>query len=249
MLCCALPGIGFYLALSLVKPVLGNWPFPCFVTLVVLVGELAADELSRYRDRLEAWRAGDGGPGAARPRTLFRSCWDVTVGYGLVAWLILSFPTLIAALPVVGHSVRKGVLPRITGHRAAAAAVQAAREQARAQTGREPFVVARYYMTAALYAFYLPDHPTVFNAGAQLGKRHTAYDYWPDTDLGAPALIGRDALLDGVGAYPWEAVLRFGPAEAIGGGRFTLAHDYAGVRPVSERVGRAAAKPKADDEP
>jgi len=246
MLCCALPGIGFYLALSLTKPVLGNWPFPCFVTLAVLVGEMAASELARYRGRLEAWRAG--GRIGPRPRTLFRSLWDVTVGYGLVAWLLLSFPVLLASLPVVGKSVRRAVLTKMTGHRAATALVQAARDDVRAQTGREPMLVARYYMTAALHAFYLPDHPVVFNAGAQLGKRHTAYDYWAETDLSAPALVGREALLDGVGAYPWERVLRFGSAEPIDGGRFTLAHAYAGVRPAGERFGHAI-KAKPDNEP
>jgi hypothetical protein len=246
MLCCALPGIAFYLSLSLIKPVLGNWPFPCFVTLAVLVGDLAADELARYRDRLDAWRAG--GRAGPRPRTLFRSCWDVTVGYGLVAWLILSFPVLLAGLPVVGRTVHKGLLTKMTGHRAAAAPLQAARNRARAETGRDPLLVSRYYMTAALYAFYLPDHPVVFNAGAQLGKRHTAYDYWADTDLASPALLGRDALLDGAGAYPWPTVLRFGSAEELDGGRFTLAHDYAGVRPASDRLGRAV-KANPDDEP
>jgi undecaprenyl-diphosphatase len=246
MLCCALPAIGFYLALSLVKPVLGNWPFPCFATLVVLVGEVAAEELPRFRDRLGAWRAG--GKSGPRPRALFRSCWDVAVGYGLVACAILSFPVVLAGAPVAGKLVRKGLLTKMTGHRAAAATVQAARDRARARTGGEPLVVARYYMSAALYAFYLPDHPVVFNAGAQLGKRHTAYDYWTETDLGSPALVGRDALLDGVGAYPWEKVLRFGPAEPIDGGRFTLAHAYAGVRPPRERL-EWAKEQSADDKP
>lgn len=245
MLCCALPGIGFYLALSLTKPVLGNWPFPCFVTLVVLVGEMAAVELPRYRDRLEAWRAA--GRVGGRPRTWFRSCWDVTVGYGLVAWMLLSFPVMLARLPVLGKTVQRGVLTKMTGHRAAAGPVQAARDAARVRTGREPLLVARYYMTAALYAFYLPDHPVVFNAGTQLGKRRTAYDYWADTDLTSPTLLGRDALLDGVGAYPWERVLRFGSSEPIDDGRFTLAHAYAGVRPAGDRVGHAI-KARSDDE-
>jgi undecaprenyl-diphosphatase len=242
LLCCALPGIGFYVLLSFTKPVLGNWPFPCFVTLVVLVGELASAELARYRAMYAGWKAAgrsevSESARGRKPRTLFRSCWDVVVWYGVIAWVCLSFPTMLARLPVVGKTVARGVLPKMTGHREAALRLDAARRQARARaTAGEPVVVARYYMTAALYAFYLPDHPVVMNAATQLGKRRTAYDFWPETDLSSPALVGRDLLLDGVGAYPWERILRFGRAEAIDGGRYTLAHDYAGVRPASDRL-------------
>jgi 4-amino-4-deoxy-L-arabinose transferase-like glycosyltransferase len=240
LMSCALPAIGFYVALSFTKPVLGNWPFPCFVTLVVLVGELGSTELERYRSMHAGWKiAGRSDAGAVRgrkPKTLFRSCWDVVIWYGVIAWVCLSFPTLLARVPLVGKTVARGVLPKMTGHREAAQQLDAARREARAHaTAGEPVVVARYYMTAALYAFYLPDHPVVMNAAAQLGKRHTAYDYWTETDLSSPSLVGRDLLLDGVGAYPWERILRFGRAEAIDGGRYTLVHDYAGVRPASER--------------
>jgi hypothetical protein len=245
-MCCALPAIGFYVALSFTKPVLGNWPFPCFVTLLVLVGELASSELARYRSMYLEWDDArrTAGPRAARarkPRTLFRSCWDFALWYGVVAWVCLSFPTLVARLPIVGRPVARGVLPKLTGHREAALRLDAARREARARpTSGEPVVVARYYMTAALYAFYLPDHPVVMNAATQLGKRRTAYDFWADTDLSSPAVVGRDLLLDGVGAYPWDRILRFGRAESIDGGHYTLVHDYAGVRPASDRLSPGA---------
>jgi undecaprenyl-diphosphatase len=242
LLCCALPGIGFYVLLSFTKPVLGNWPVRCFVTLVVLVGELASTELPGYRGVYGGWkvagrRDGSDAVGGRKGQALVRSCWEVALWYGVIAWVCLSFPTVLARLPLVGKPVARGVLPKMTGHREAALRLDAARKEARRRAAAgEPVVVARYYMTAALYAFYLPDHPVVMNAAAQLGKRRTAYDFWPETDLSAPALVGRDLLLDGVGAYPWERVLRFGRAEAIDGGRYTLAHEYAGVRPASDRL-------------
>jgi hypothetical protein len=246
LLCCALPAIGFYALLSFTKPVLGNWPFPSFVTLVVLVGDLGSTELTRYQEMYARWKAG-GRPRerGRRPRTLFRICWDVVLWYGVIAWVCLSFPMPLGRLPLVGKLIARSVLPKMTGHREAALRLDAARKEARVRaTTGEPVVVARYYMTAALYAFYLPDHPVVMNAAAQLGKRHTAYDFWPQTDLSSASLLGRDLLLDGVGAYPWERILRFSRAEPIGGGRYTLVHDYRGVRPAIDRRAPAATTEK-----
>ncbi|MDB5321407.1 MAG: glycosyl transferase family 39 [Phycisphaerales bacterium] len=239
LLCCALPGIGFYFLLSFAKPVLGNWPFPCFITLLVPLGEVASRRLSWQTRCPNAPSPGDTSKGSLpepKPNRVFRLWWRVMVTYGAIAWLILSFPTVLAYVPFARKIAQKVVLPRMTGHREEARKLQLVRERVLAQTGRTPFVVTRYYMTAALYAFYLPDHPAVFNAGAQLGKRHTAYDYWGETDLAARSLVGRDALLDGVGAYPWARVLRYGAGESIDGGRFTLVHDYAGVQPPTLRL-------------
>ena len=67
-----------------------------------------------------------------------------------------------------------------------------------------------------------PD-PVVFNAAGQMGRRRTAYDFWPETDLSSSALVGRDVLFDGVACYPWDKLFRFGSEEPIDSGRFTLA--------------------------
>ena len=77
-----------------------------------------------------------------------------------------------------------------------------------------------------------------------MGRRRTAYDFWPETDLSSSALVGRDVLFDGVACYPWDKLFRFGSEEPIDGGRFMLARDYAGVRPPGQRLNEDREQPQ-----
>ncbi len=234
LLCCAIPSIAFYIALSFVKPVLGSWPLPSFVPLVVLVAEPAVAGLSRYRALFVAWRSDPRRPRPKvgwlrrRPDTPFNTAWNTLVGYGIVAWLVLSFPNMLARVPGVGSVISKSVLPRVSGHRERADRLQVVRATIRARDQRDPLIVSRYYMTAALYAFYLPDHPSVFNAGLYLGKQPSSYDFWADTSLTAPALRGRSVLLDGVGDLAWDSVFRFESLRPLSEGRYWLGTGYGG---------------------
>jgi hypothetical protein len=148
--------------------------------------------------------------------------------------VLLGFPTCLTRLPLPKKTTAS-ILEKMTGHQAHAQALDAARQSLVTTTGRQPIFVARYYMTAALDAFYLPDHPTVFCAGTQFGKRPTAYDFWPGTDLFNPALHGRDAVLDGHGPRPWEGAFYFSRVDALPGGSIFLGHEYGGVIPREKR--------------
>jgi 4-amino-4-deoxy-L-arabinose transferase-like glycosyltransferase len=209
LLCCALPSVAFFFLLSLTKPVLGSWPFPSYVTLLVLAGDWLCESWHRY------W-------------------WRLAVGYGVGAALLLGFPTWLTRLPLPKKTTA-AILEKMTGHRAHAQALDAARQSLVAVRGRQPIFIARYYMTAALDAFYLPDHPTVFCAGTQFGKRSTAYDFWAGTDLFDPALHGRDAALDGHGPRPWGGAFYFSQVEGLPGGVIFLGREYGGVIPRDKR--------------
>ena len=197
MICCALPSIAFFTALSLGKEVLGNWPFPSFVTVVVLAADFGAQQWQRSRDDL---------------KTPFAKLWKLAKWYGVIGCLVIAiFPTLLVWIGRVPF-LKKGSeaqLMKMTGHRQHAREIQAARDAARASTDADPMIVARYYMIAALDAFYLEDHPTVFCAGTAFGKRPTAFDFWSDTDLTQSSLRGQSALLDKQNSPHWGNVLMF----------------------------------------
>jgi hypothetical protein len=78
--------------------------------------------------------------------------------------------------------------------------------------GLEPMVVAQHYGRASLLAFYLPDRPVVYCSSSRMGGRRTQYDFWPDTDLDDPALLGRPGVLLGASAGQWRV-----PFEAVAG--------------------------------
>ena len=110
--------------------------------------------------------------------------------------------------------------------------------------GHPPRVVTRHYMQAALYAFYLRDHPHVSTADKYVGRRSTTFDQWDDTRLDNPGLYGRSLLLVQIQgnvprtrakvlarvAVPWEQALVFDDVKPVDGGRFLLARNYQGPR-------------------
>src|SRR5260221_3445534 len=84
MICCAMPSLAFFVGLSFFKSVLGGWPFPSYVTLVVLVG---------------AWGAELAATATARP---FNGWWRVAMVYGAVGTLLLYFPNPLTRVPLLG---------------------------------------------------------------------------------------------------------------------------------------------------
>jgi hypothetical protein len=215
LMCAAFPSILFFVLLSLRKPVVPSWPLPHFVPLVVLMAELLVSAAMQIQ---------------ARWQPLLRASWNTLVIYGLIAQLIIAFPTVLGYLPIFGKQFEHSLIKRFTGHREAAAQLQAVLADIKTPDGKPPIVITRHYMEACLDTFYLPTHPTIYTAGKYLAKRSTTFDQWPDTDLTNPALHGRTLLLIGQGDVPWEAGLIFGVKTPISGGSYFLAPDYAGPR-------------------
>ena len=105
------------------------------------------------------------------------------------------------------------------------------------EDGREPLVITEYYQTAALDAFYLPGHPTVYDAGTSLGARPTAYDFWKDTNLSDPSIRGRNTVLHAKKAIQWSKGLKFDRIVGTGRSGCWLGRGYRGVRGPQGREG------------
>ena len=230
LICCALPSIAFYFALSLIKPVIASWPFPSFVTLVPLVAELVVGRPDPAVSLSPATRVD------IKHRALVAGAWNVLLVYGVAGALAISFPQVLARLPGLHRVIERSFLARATGHRRDAAELWRLVEAARKEGDPPPLVITPYYMTAALDAFYLPGHPTVYNAGTPLGARMTAYDFWPDTDLSDPALAGRNAVLHGKPNQQWAKALRFDRIDQLPGAACCRGKHYRGVK-GSRRAG------------
>ncbi|MCA9296439.1 MAG: hypothetical protein KC983_07975, partial [Phycisphaerales bacterium] len=99
------------------------------------------------------------------------------------------------------------LMSRFTGAAARAADIDHLRDALRADTGVEPAIISSSYQDAGLLAFYLPDHPHTYSARHQLGGRRSAYDFFPDTHLDDPALLGRPAILVGESLGRWANAL------------------------------------------
>ncbi|MGC9317854.1 MAG: ArnT family glycosyltransferase [Armatimonadota bacterium] len=192
LLCSGLVVLGFMFAVSLVSRVEANWPVAGYATLLVLVAELTLIE-------------------RRRPRLI--SAWRWTVGFGVFTLSLLMFPQAYARLPVLGEYVP---MYRITGAQRLAGRVEDAMELARERTGREPFVAAGSYGTASQLAYYLPGRPTVYGAGRYVGRRGSQYDYFEDTDLTDPRLLGRPAVLVLKAPEDWQREFRFESITQVG---------------------------------
>jgi hypothetical protein len=71
------------------------------------------------------------------------------------------------------------------------------REELRAETGQEPFVVTDRYDRSSSLAFYLPGHPFVYSVMSNVGGRRSQYDIWPGLEVGHmdANLLGRPAVV------------------------------------------------------
>ncbi|MFQ5946678.1 MAG: ArnT family glycosyltransferase [Anaerolineae bacterium] len=214
MIWCAAPILILHLFLSFVTDVEANWPLPGYATLFVLVGQLVVVKLLHYRRVVGQRRRDPTMPGPlGRRDTLFQVAWRGSIGLGVATMFFFLFLNVVAQVPVIGTLVP---LHRVTGHRELAARIQTLVRQSREQTSREPFVVARGYMTTALLAFYLPGHPAIYSAQNQLGSRKSSYDFFDDTDLTDPKLLGRPAVLIGDSPEKWKRAFKFDRLEQAG---------------------------------
>jgi hypothetical protein len=236
LMCAAWPGVLFFVVLSLFKPVVPSWPLPSLVPLVILVARLCAMELPRYEALVRVWASSASSGRSPRPETAFHKTWTVLVAYGIGGWALICFPNMLTHLPILGKTVEKSLMRRISGHRQAAANLERALNTIESQGRPVPIIVARYYMRASLMCFYLPGHPSVLTADKYLGKRSTNFDHWDDTRLDNPALFGRDVLFIGESDIAWEKIFSFEGRESVGGGRYFLGTHFQGPRPDDPRL-------------
>jgi 4-amino-4-deoxy-L-arabinose transferase-like glycosyltransferase len=207
LICAAAPILLFYLAICAFTEPEGNWPMAAYVTLLPLAGWSAAEGLSEQRRRVAQWLADPSRPRAgifrAKPELWPQVLWHWSLGYGLVAGVGMLALALLAMVPGVGAYVPIG---RLNGGVAMAQRIDAIRTQANFPADRPPMIVAVHYGQASQLAFYLPERPITFCASSHLGGRPTNHDFWPQTNLENPALLGRDAVLVGGQAAMWQRV-------------------------------------------
>lgn len=192
--CClwlALPVLAFYLLVSFVTDVEGNWPIAAYVTLCASTGVYAARVL------------------AGRAARAFRVAWDWAVGYGGVAAAGALSLSLLSKAPLIG-----GLIPyhRLSGYAQYAREVAQSRDDAGAT---EAFIVTDRYTRTALLAYYLPGRPAVRSAASFMGSRRSSYDLFPDTSLRDPALLGRDVVLVGTRPEKWMDAFVFESVEPL----------------------------------
>jgi hypothetical protein len=235
LLLCAAPIFVFYLAVSFVAEPQGNWPLAGHVTLLALAGWGAAVAVEEWKAQMAAWRALPAprpwkGWLTRHPETFPRLAWRTAVIVGIVVAVLSLRADWVAASPpirVLGWAAHKmGAVPpgrplvplgRLIGARIMAEDADRLVREVRAQTGREPFVVAQQYGRASLLAFYMPGRPTVYCSSSKSEGRRTQYDLWKETDLDDPALTGRPAILVGGKMKDWtpafEQVREYGQLE------------------------------------
>ncbi len=189
-----LPVFFAYLFVSFRTDVKLNWPSAAFVVcLVPMACYLAGPLITEHARRL---------------------FWRWILGVGIVTALLTSFaPTPLRALAQIeiqGEPINTArALDRVSGFPPFARSVEQAAGEMERETGQKPFFIASSYGRAALLAFYMTGHPVVYSAGSYRGARESSYDYFPDTDLADPKLLGRPAILLDHDQWSWEQALYF----------------------------------------
>ncbi len=195
MLWLALPILAFYLLVTLVTNAETNWPIAGYLTLIPFAARAIAESAGRWTRRL--WKAG--------------------VVLGVLAAVVLARLDLAAAgARALGlEKVNAGRLLSGPGMGEDFATLSADLEIA---TGQKPFIAAAHYARASILAYYLPREadgtpPIVYSASPYAGGRKSQQDFWDDTDLGKPELLGRPAIL--LGGLPEHWAPAFERIEAI----------------------------------
>jgi 4-amino-4-deoxy-L-arabinose transferase-like glycosyltransferase len=207
----ALPIALFYGLLSLRTDIELNWAVAGLTVLLVpLAGYLAT--------QLEV------SPGV-------RAGWRWILGFGIACALLVSFGKhLIEPLdPILSDSLGLSVKPllhRVSGSRKLAITVESLAAKIREDSGQSPIIIARSYTRAGLLAFYMPSRPNVYSASALFGDRESSYDYFKDTSLADPALLGRPAIMVGATEWAWDEALYFRRVVKYGG--VFVGYDYRG---------------------
>lgn len=208
-----LPIFVFYFAVSLIAEPEQNWSIGGFVSLMVLAGWYAADELTRRR--AGATRPELTGPDRPRTRPV-KLLWRLGLLYGLGAALVIHFGPVVAAglnavarAPAVSRaieSLRGGrppgpiVLGRLIGSRVMAAHAGRVVDDLRAANpGSRPFLMCEHYGRASQMSYYLfrqgKGDIVVLSPQSVMGGRKSQFDFWPDTSLSRDDVIGQPALL------------------------------------------------------
>ena len=236
------PVVGVFAAASVLAKPQPNWPAAGYVTGLVL----AAGVILRQIDG---------------PPTKYRTCARVllsgaSVGgmlmCGVAHWPNLVRPTLAGLLPAPSSDRPAPVRQldptcRLAGWPTLAAAVDAARERVRHDTGTEPVVAAMTWGVPGELAFYGSGHPDTYSLGPALAGRLSQYDLWrPNPVADAQVFRGQSFV------YVGEAIpdAAFGRAEppvvvtATDGGvpvacwKVWVYHDFRGFPAAVGPVGR-----------
>lgn len=252
LMLCAVPILVFYLGVSFVTDVEGNWPAGAYLTLIVLGAWTMVEGMDKYRGLVARWRAlprprPRWGVLVRRPETFRQVAWHVTLTYGLVVGVVaLRLDLLEASPPLAGLNgllVERGLkepgslIPfgRLMGAQEVAHGAAALAAALRDRTGQEPFYVSQQYGRASILAFYLPGRPTVYCANSFQDGRRSDYDYWADTDLtdlerlgGRPAVLFGGKLADWTPAFERVEELGVLPGETKAGRLAFLGYGYRG---------------------
>lgn len=235
---------GFYLVVSFVAAPEGNWAMAGHITAFALAAGHVVRGMDAWTARLAAWRAlpaprPRSGFFVRRPESPVQVLWYVTVASGLLVALALPSLPALKRLPVIGPLIP---LHRFSGADRMAAHVARLMDDLRHRGEGEPMVLALHYGRASQMAFYLPGRPVVYGVGTLMGGRQTQYDYWPDTSLAHPGLLGRNAVALGGTREAWERL--FARVELVG----TLDADGKKDRPAFLGFGfRGYPPPRAND--
>jgi len=200
-----------YLAVSVLTEPEGNWTFAGHIPACALAATLIDPALTAWRSRVLAWRAlpkprPREGFLFARPATAIQCLWHSALIIGVtVAIATVGLAPIDAAWRALTHTDRSPIpIGRFTGADTLAAHAAQLASELQSSTGQPPFFCALHYGRAAQLAFYLPNQPHVVCASSTVaGGRRTQYDYWPETRLDHPALIGRPAVLIGATQQDW----------------------------------------------
>lgn len=198
------PVLVFYFVLSFMAEPEGNWPIAGWVGLMPLAGLGVARGMDDFVSRVRAWRAlpeprPKAGVLTRRPETGAQVAWHAALGVGLVVCLAGLRLDVLLALPGVRDVVPRGRLTSLTGPPVMAAHVRRLADGVRLETGLEPFIVAQHYGRAAQLWYELArggwEGARVYCASPMLGGRTTPWDYWEQTRLDDPGLMGRPAVI------------------------------------------------------
>lgn len=193
-LACAAPIAIFYLAVSFIAEPEANWPIAAWISLVPAASIWIATGTSAGVDH-----ASDGL--AKLKRSLLHATVIVAVVLaGLVVVVPLVHRGLAAASPSLASAIGlERVIGRLMNARQQAADVHTRRLAMLEAASREPLIISQHYGRASRLRFYLPGRPIVYASGSLTGGRRVQQEYWADTNLRDPALLGRDAILIGDG--------------------------------------------------
>jgi hypothetical protein len=198
LLAFTLPLWGFYLLLSLWKGTEPNWPAASyFAGMILLAGVF-----------VEGWNSA-----VAKTQRTWRVWGTVVIALGFVmTWMAMNIHR---AYPFVARKLEPlkwtpayekspwhpkhwdPSMKKLRGLAERAAVVDRVREELRAETGQEPFVVTDRYDRSSSLAFYLPGHPFVYSVMSNVGGRRSQYDIWPGLEIGHmdANLLGRPAVV------------------------------------------------------